>query len=201
MYKSIIKPVFDFLAALIGLLLLSPIFIIVTLLLTIANKGKPFFFQKRPGKNERVFSIIKFKTMNDATDKNGNLLPDEKRLTAVGRFVRKTSLDEIPQLINVLKGDMSLVGPRPFIAEYLDLYTSYQRKRFQVKPGISGLAQIRGRNRITWRNKLRYDVFYVKHQSFKFDLWILLQTVKKVFDSGDVNQDNNVTADKFTGFN
>ncbi|SDH02981.1 sugar transferase [Psychroflexus sediminis] len=199
MYQNLIKPFLDFLAAFIGLLLLSPIFIIVTLLLFIANSGKPFFFQKRPGKDERIFSIIKFKTMNDATDKNGNLLPDEKRLTAVGKFVRKTSLDEVPQLINVLKGDMSLVGPRPLLPEYLPLYNDQQRKRHQVKPGITGWAQVNGRNALSWKGKFEKDVEYVYNQSFTLDLKILFLTLKKVVKSEGINQGGQATAEKFKG--
>lgn len=199
MYKSTLKPILDFLAASIGLAALSPLFIITTTALTIANQGKPFFFQKRPGKNERVFSIIKFKTMNDATDKNGNLLTDAERLTAVGKFVRKTSLDEIPQLINVLKGDMSLVGPRPLLPEYLPLYNQEQKKRHQVKPGITGWAQVNGRNAISWEDKFRLDVEYVRNQSFALDLKILFLTVKKVFVSEGINQEGQATAEKFKG--
>lgn len=199
MYPKIIKPSFDFLAALIGLILLSPIFIIVTLLLFIANQGKPFFFQKRPGKDERIFSIIKFKTMNDATDKNGNLLPDEKRLTAVGKFVRKASLDEIPQLLNVLKGDMSLVGPRPLLPEYLPLYNQEQKKRHDIKPGITGWAQVNGRNALSWQGKFELDVYYVNHLSFKLDLKIILLTFKKVFQSEGISQTGEATAEKFKG--
>lgn len=187
MYKKIIKLFLDFLAALIGLLLLSPIFIIVTILLFIANNGKPFFFQKRPGKNERIFKIIKFKTMNDFKDKKGNLLTDEKRLTTVGRFVRKTSLDEIPQLINVLKGDMSLVGPRPLLPEYLPLYNKEQKKRHQVKPGITGWAQVNGRNAISWQRKFELDAWYVSNQSLILDFKILLKTIAKVLKSSGVS--------------
>jgi len=199
MYKPIIKPLLDFITALFGLLLLCPIFIIVTILLFITNSGKPFFFQKRPGKNEGLFKIIKFKTMNDATDVNGNLLPDEKRLTAVGKFVRKTSLDEIPQLLNVLKGDMSLVGPRPLLPEYLPLYNSEQKKRHQVKPGITGWAQVNGRNAISWEDKFRLDVEYVKNQSLALDLKILFLTVKKVFVSEGINQEGQATTSYFKG--
>jgi len=201
MYKSTLKPLFDFFVALLALVVLSPIFTLTTIALAIANNGKPFFFQKRSGKDECVFSIIKFKTMNDKKDTKGKLLPDKERLTKVGSFVRKTSLDEIPQLINVLKGDMSLVGPRPFLAEYLPLYSDYQKQRFDVRPGITGLAQVRGRNRLKWTHKLRYDVFYTKHVSFGLDLWIMLQTILKIFKVNDVNQSDEVVADKFTGFN
>ena len=199
MYKSIIKPFFDFLFSFISLLLLCPIFIVVTILLAFANNGRPFFFQDRPGKNERIFSIIKFKTMNDQTDTNGNLLPDAKRLTGIGKFVRKTSLDEIPQLINVLKGDMSLVGPRPLLVEYLPLYNEEQKRRHEVKPGITGWAQINGRNAITWEDKFKYDVAYVDQISFTLDLKILFLTLKKVFKSEGINQDGQATAQKFTG--
>ena len=199
MYKTTIKPNLDFLAALIGLILLSPIFIIVTLLLAIANNGKPFFFQTRPGENERLFSIIKFKTMNDKKDKNGNMLPDAERLTAVGKFVRKTSLDEIPQLLNVLKGDMSLVGPRPLLPEYLPLYTLEQKRRHEVKPGITGWAQVNGRNALSWSDKFKRDVEYVEQQSFVLDCKILFLTLKKVLVSEGISQKGQATAKKFTG--
>jgi lipopolysaccharide/colanic/teichoic acid biosynthesis glycosyltransferase len=199
MYKSVIKPNLDFLAALIGLILLSPIFIIVTLLLAIANNGKPFFFQTRPGENERLFSIIKFKTMTDNKDKKGNLLPDAERLTAVGKFVRKTSLDEIPQLLNVLKGDMSLVGPRPLLPEYLPLYTLEQKKRHDVKPGITGWAQVNGRNALSWSDKFKRDVEYVEQQSFVLDCKILFLTLKKVLVSEGISQKGQVGMSKFEG--
>ena len=199
MYKTTIKPNLDFLAALIGLILLSPIFIIVTLLLAIANEGKPFFFQTRPGENERLFSIIKFKTMNDKKDKNDNLLPDAERLTAVGKFVRKTSLDEIPQLLNVLKGDMSLVGPRPLLPEYLPLYTLEQKRRHEVKPGITGWAQVNGRNALSWSDKFKRDVEYVEQQSFVLDCKILFLTLKKVLVSEGISQNGQVGMSKFRG--
>lgn len=199
MYPKIIKPIFDFLAAFIGLILLSPVFILVMIGLAIANNGKPFFFQKRPGKNERIFNIIKFKTMNDKKDDNGNLLSDAERLTAIGAFVRKTSLDEIPQLINVLKGDMSLIGPRPLLIQYLSLYNSKQKRRHEVKPGITGWAQVNGRNAISWQQKFDYDVWYVDHLSFQLDLKILFLTVKKVFVSEGINQDGQATAEPFKG--
>jgi len=199
MYKSTLKPTFDFLAAFIGLLVLSPIFILTTMALAMVNNGKPFFFQKRPGKNERIFSIIKFKTMNDKKDAQGNLLSDAERLTAVGKFVRKTSLDEIPQLINVLKGDMSLIGPRPLLPEYLPLYNKEQKRRHEVKPGITGWAQVNGRNAISWEDKFRLDVAYVNQQSFALDIKILFLTIKKVFVSEGINQDGQATATKFEG--
>lgn len=199
MYKNLIKPFFDFLAALIGLLLLSPIFIIVMFCLAIANNGKPFFLQCRPGKNEKLFSIVKFKSMNDKTDAEGKLLADAERLTKIGKFVRKTSLDEIPQLINVLKGDMSLVGPRPLLPEYLKLYNNEQKKRHLIKPGITGWAQVNGRNAISWEQKFRYDVAYVEKQNFELDSKILFLTLKKVLVSEGVTQEGQVTTTNFTG--
>jgi lipopolysaccharide/colanic/teichoic acid biosynthesis glycosyltransferase len=201
MYRSTIKPFLDFFAALIGLILLSPIFIIVTLLLAIANNGKPFFLQTRPGKNERLFSIIKFKTMTDKKDKDGNLLPDAERLMAVGSFVRKTSLDEIPQLLNVIKGDMSLVGPRPLLPEYLPLYTPEQKKRHEVKPGITGWAQVNGRNAISWPEKFMFDIYYVNNISFYLDTTIFFKSFKKVFKSEGISSVNHVTIEKFNGKN
>ena len=173
MYKNYIKRVFDFLIALVALVLLSPIFIIVLILLSIYNNGKPFFFQQRPGKKEKIFKVIKFKTMNDKKDVKGNLLSDELRLTKVGNFVRKTSLDELPQLLNVLKGDMSLIGPRPLLIEYLPLYNNEQKRRQNVRPGITGLAQINGRNAISWDEKSDLDVWYVDNQSIWLDIKIL----------------------------
>ena len=199
MYKKLFKPLFDFTAAFVGFLLLSPIFLVVAIALTIANQGRPFFFQKRPGKNERIFSIIKFKTMNDKKDAQGNLLPDAERLTAVGKWVRKTSLDELPQLLNVLKGDMSFVGPRPLLPEYLPLYNEQQKKRHEVKPGITGWAQVNGRNAISWPQKFELDVWYVAHQSFALDLKILFLTVKKVFIREGISQDGQATAEVFKG--
>lgn len=199
MYRSLIKPFFDFICALLALLVLSPVFVIVTIGLAISNNGKPFFSQRRPGKGERIFTIIKFKTMNDRRDAAGKLLPDAQRLTAVGSFVRKTSLDELPQLLNVLKGDMSFVGPRPLLPEYLPLYSEAQRKRHNVKPGITGWAQVNGRNAISWEQKFEYDVWYVEHQSFTLDMQILFRTVKKVFKSEGIAQDGQVTAERFTG--
>lgn len=201
MYSNFLKRVIDFVLALIGLIILSPIYLLVTLLLYFSNKGKPFFYQKRPGKNERIFSIIKFKSMNDAKDKDGNLLPDKVRLTAVGAFVRKTSLDEIPQLINVLKGDMSLVGPRPLRVHYLTLYSEQQKKRHQVRPGVTGWAQVNGRNTISWKQKFEYDVWYVEHLTFWLDIKILILTIKKVFSSKDINASKDITMQPFNGNN
>ncbi|WP_139855626.1 sugar transferase [Aequorivita sinensis] len=199
MYKNILKPLFDFLAAFIGLVVLSPIFLVVTLGLAIANNGKPFFFQRRPGKDERIFKIIKFKSMNDKKDSKGNLLPDSARLTKIGSFVRKTSLDEIPQLINVLKGDMSFIGPRPLLPEYLPLYNEIQRHRHDVKPGITGWAQVNGRNTVSWEKKFEYDVWYVNNQTFFLDVKIFFMTIKKVFIKEGISQEGQVTAESFKG--
>lgn len=190
---------FDFIIAFISLLVISPVFIVTTIALAIANNGKPFFFQKRPGKNQQIFNVIKFKTMNDKKDKDGNLLPDSERLTTFGRFVRKTSLDEIPQLINVIKGDMSLVGPRPLLPEYLPLYNDFQKRRHEVKPGITGWAQVNGRNAISWQQKFALDVWYVEHQCFTLDLKILFLTVKKVFVSEGINTQGQATTERFKG--
>ena len=199
MYRNIIKRFFDFFSSLLGLLLLSPLLLIVAICLYFANDGKPFFFQKRPGKNGVMFKIIKFKTMNDKKDPSGNLLSDAERLTKIGALVRKTSLDEIPQLINVLKGEMSLIGPRPLLPEYLNLYNDFQRRRNEVRPGISGWAQVNGRNTISWEQKFNYDVWYVDHQSFLLDVKILLMTVKKVFVSEGISQEGHVTSEEFKG--
>lgn len=186
MYKHFFKRIIDFFAALFGLLLLSPIFIVVMIALFIANKGNPFFFQKRPGKDARIFKIIKFKSMNDKKDEKGDLLADAYRLTKVGGFVRKTSLDEIPQLINVLKGDMSLIGPRPLLVQYLPYYTEREKLRHSVRPGITGWAQVNGRNNLDWNTRLRFDIQYVENLSFKFDVKILLKTIKKVIFKEDI---------------
>lgn len=199
MYKNFFKRLLDFLAAFFGLLVLSPVFIVVTIGLYIANKGKPFFFQERPGKDEKIFKIFKFKTMTDETDANGNLLPDVERLTKIGQFVRKTSLDEIPQLINVLKGDMSLIGPRPLLVQYLPLYNETQKRRHNVRPGISGWAQVNGRNAISWKQKFEYDVWYVEHISFLLDLKILFLTIKKVFVREGISQEGEATMEVFKG--
>ena len=199
MYKTVFKRVFDFLAALLGLVLLSPVFFIVTIGLYFANQGKPFFFQSRPGKNGVIFKIIKFKTMNDKKDKAGNLLSDGERLTKIGTFVRKTSLDEIPQLLNVLKGDMSLIGPRPLLPEYLPLYNEVQKRRHEVRPGITGWAQVNGRNAISWDQKFEYDVWYVEHISFALDIKIFFLTLKKVFIREGINMEGQVTTEVFKG--
>jgi lipopolysaccharide/colanic/teichoic acid biosynthesis glycosyltransferase len=199
MYLVFIKPILDFCLALFGILIALPILIITALLLAIANKGKPFFFQIRPGKHEKLFNIIKFKTMTDAKDVHGNLLPDNQRLTRVGSFVRKTSLDEIPQLFNVLKGEMSLIGPRPLLSEYLPLYNDIQKKRHQVRPGITGWAQVNGRNSIGWEEKFIFDVYYVNNFSFAMDLKVLFLTIKKVLLREGVTSVTSVSMEKFKG--
>ncbi len=199
MYKNFFKRIIDFSASLIGMILLSPIFLFVMIGLFFANQGKPFFFQSRPGKNERIFKIVKFKTMNDKKDKNGNLLSDAERLTKIGGLVRKTSLDEIPQLINVLKGDMSLIGPRPLLIQYLPLYNEVQKRRHEVRPGITGWAQVNGRNAISWQQKFEYDVWYVDHISLWLDIKILFLTIKKVFVREGISQDGQVTMEVFKG--
>lgn len=187
MYKFFFKRFFDLLIAIITFIMLIPISFCVMILLGWQNKGTPFFFQQRPGKNERIFKIIKFKTMNNAKDSAGNLLPDAERLTKVGGFIRKTSLDEIPQLINVIKGDMSLIGPRPLLVSYLDLYDEFEKKRHQVRPGITGWAQVNGRNAIDWGTKFKLDVYYVENISLWLDVKIALKTIKNVLISKDIS--------------
>lgn len=199
MYKELFKPFFDIISALIGLILLFPIFLVVTVFLFIANDGKPFFFQLRPGKGGKIFKIIKFKTMNDRKDAEGNLLPDSDRLTKVGSFVRKTSLDEIPQLLNVVIGDMSIVGPRPLLTSYLHLYSDFQNRRHEVKPGITGWAQVNGRNAISWDKKFELDVWYVDNISFTLDVKILLKTIIKVIKSDGINAKDVATIEPFNG--
>ncbi len=198
-YVRLIKPLADFAAAAILLLLASPAFILCAIGLFFANRGKVFFLQDRPGRGERIFKIIKFKSMNDRKDARGELLPDEDRLTPVGQLVRKTSLDEIPQLINVLKGDMSMVGPRPLLVSYLPLYNEEQRKRHKVKPGITGWAQINGRNAISWEEKFSHDVWYVENISFWLDLKILMKTIRRVLVREGISSETSATMEKFTG--
>ena len=199
MYKNFFKRLFDLSAAVVGFLLISPIFLIVMIGLYFANKGKPFFFQLRPGKDERLFQIIKFKTMTDGKDAAGNLLPDAQRLTALGSFVRKTSLDEIPQLLNVIKGDMSLIGPRPLLPQYLPLYNAVQKRRHEVRPGITGWAQVNGRNAISWEQKFDYDVWYMQNLSFLLDIKILFLTVKKVVVKEGIAAEGQATMSAFRG--
>lgn len=201
MYKNVFKRIIDFLVAFIGLIVLSPVFIVVLIILYFQNNGKPFFFQTRPGLNERMFNIIKFKTMTDKKDSQGNLLPDSERLTKVGSFVRQTSLDEIPQLINVLKGDMSLIGPRPLLPQYIPLYNEFQMRRHEVRPGITGWAQVNGRNAISWAKKFELDVWYIDHLSFVMDCKIIFLTFKKVIKKEGINKEGQATTEAFNGTN
>jgi lipopolysaccharide/colanic/teichoic acid biosynthesis glycosyltransferase len=199
LYRNYLKRSLDLIVSLVAFCLLLPLFIIVTALLFIANQGSPFFVQPRPGKNGRIFRLVKFKTMNDKKDAAGNLLSDAERLTAAGKFIRKTSLDEIPQLINVIKGEMSLIGPRPLLVEYLPLYNDTQKRRHNVRPGITGWAQVNGRNAIGWKEKFELDVWYVDHVSFTLDCKIILFTLMKVVKSEGVSQQGHVTMSKFDG--
>jgi len=202
MYKHFFKRFLDFWLSLIVLIIISPILLLVTIWLHFANKGAgALFFQERPGKDGRIFKVIKFKTMTDERDTEGNLLPDEVRLTKVGRFVRSTSIDELPQLINVLKGDMALIGPRPLLVQYLPLYSKEQMRRHEVRPGISGWAQCHGRNQISWTEKFKLDVWYVDHLSFMTDVKVILITIKKVLFREDINSDNDATMEDFDGTN
>jgi len=198
-YRDLFKPVIDFAAAFIAFVILSPVFLLVTIVLFIQNNGKPFFFQPRPGKNGKIFKVIKFKTMTDKKGPDGELLPDAERVTSVGNFVRKSSLDEIPQLLNVILGDMSLVGPRPLLIEYLPLYNEVQKRRHEVSPGITGWAQVNGRNAISWEQKFEYDVWYVKNISLALDIKILCKTVAKVFKSEGISAEGHVSMEKFKG--
>ncbi len=198
-YVKFLKPFLDVFVASVAFIVLLPVFLTVVVLLAMANSGKPFFFQLRPGRDEKIFRVIKFKTMNDRRDANGVLLPDDKRLTPIGKFVRKTSLDEIPQLLNVIKGDMSIVGPRPLLVEYLPLYNDRQKHRHDVKPGITGWAQVNGRNAISWEQKFEFDLWYVSHIGFLLDLRILLLTIKNVIRSDGISSATSATMEKFTG--
>lgn len=201
MYQLFFKRFFDFTIAAVGLFILSPIIIILIIILSITCKGNPFFVQERPGKNEKIFKLIKFKSMTDEKDENGVLLPYHLRITKIGLFIRNFSLDEIPQLINVLKGDMSLIGPRPLLVSYLHLYNDFQKQRHNVRPGISGWAQVNGRNSITWEKKFNLDVWYVNNVSFKTDFKILMLTIKKVFLKENINLSENVNMTPFEGNN
>ena len=199
MYLNKIKPFLDFISSILGIILLIPLFIVITALLYIVNNGKPFFFQLRPGKNGKIFKIVKFKTMNDKRDSKGALLPDSERLTPVGNFIRKTSLDEIPQLLNVVKGEMSIIGPRPLLTNYLHLYNDFQNRRHEVKPGITGWAQVNGRNAISWDEKFDYDVWYVENISFTLDVQILYRSISKVLSSEGINAVDTATIEPFDG--
>ena len=200
MYKHLFKRIIDFTLSLIGFIIICPIFLIIWIWLTIANKGAgALFFQERPGKDDKIFKVIKFKTMTDKRDASGNLLPDAERLTKVGRFVRSTSLDEIPQLLNVIKGDMSLIGPRPLLVQYLPLYNDTQRRRHEVRPGITGWAQVNGRNAISWKQKFEFDVWYVDNISLSLDIKILVRTIIKVFKREGISSDTSSTMEAFRG--
>lgn len=202
MYKHFFKRFFDFLISLIALIVISPILLVVTIWLHFANKGAGVFFtQDRPGKDGKIFKVIKYKTMTDERDDDGNLLPDEKRLTKVGKFVRSTSIDELPQLINVLKGDMALIGPRPLLVQYLPLYSPEQARRHEVRPGISGWAQCHGRNAISWTEKFKLDVWYVDHCTFWTDLRVIFITIKNVLMRKDINSATAATMEAFNGNN
>ncbi len=201
-YRNYLKRAIDFVLSLLALICLSPILLVVTVWLHFANKGAgTFFFQERPGKNGQIFRVIKFKTMTDEKDENGNLLPDAQRLTPVGRFVRSTSIDELPQLWNVLRGDMSLIGPRPLLPQYLSLYSKEQARRHEVRPGISGWAQCHGRNAISWTEKFKLDVWYVDHVSFMTDIKVIWITIMKVVKRADINEAGQATMEAFNGKN
>ena len=199
LYRNYVKRFLDLVISTIAFLILSPVFLIITLLLFIANKGRPFFLQSRPGLNGSIFKVIKFKTMNDKKDRDGNLLSDAERMTTIGRFVRNSSLDEIPQLLNVIKGDMSLIGPRPLLVDYLPLYNEQQSRRHEVRPGITGWAQVNGRNAISWSRKFEYDIWYIDHLSFALDVKILWMTILKVVRSEGISSSATVTMERFTG--
>lgn len=202
MYAHFFKRLFDFTIALIAILCLSPILIVVTIWLHFANKGAgAFFTQERPGKGENIFRVVKFKSMTDERDTNGNLLPDEKRLTKIGNLIRKTSIDELPQLFNVLKGDMALIGPRPLLVQYLKIYTPEQHRRHEVRPGITGWAQVNGRNAITHTKKIEYDVWYVDHLTMALDIKIIFMTIHNVLHSKDISHEGVATAEAFNGHN
>ena len=199
MYKQIIKRFLDLIFAIIALVFFLPLILLITITLLVANKGEPFFVQRRVGVNEKIFKIYKFKTMNNLKTQTGELLPDTQRLTGIGILLRQTSLDELPQLYNVLIGTMSFVGPRPLLTEYLPLYNKFQKQRHNVKPGITGWAQINGRNMLSWQDKFNYDVWYVKNLSFLIDFKILAQTILKVIQRKDINNDGNSTMEYFKG--
>ncbi len=202
MYRRCIKRMLDFSISLLAIIVLSPLFVVVTVWLHFANKGAgAFFLQERPGLNSRIFKVIKFKTMTDEKDKDGKLMPDEKRLTKVGRFVRSTSIDELPQLFNVLKGDMSIIGPRPLLIKYLSLYSEKQKRRHNVRPGITGWAQCHGRNAISWTQKFEYDIWYVDHLSFTTDIKVIWLTIITVIKRSGISHKGSATMEAFNGYN
>lgn len=199
LYRKYFKRFFDIIISLILIIVASPLILIISIILFFTNKGKTFFIQPRPGKDEKIFNIIKFRTMNEKKNENSELLPGNERITRIGKFIRKSSIDELPQLINVLKGDLSLIGPRPLLTEYLPLYNAFQRRRHKVKSGITGWAQVNGRNAISWEKKIELDVWYVNNISLKVDLKILLLTFKKVFKRESINASNSDTMEFFKG--
>ena len=200
-YRTAIKPLIDFTLAFLLMVVISPLLCFVIVSLYFFNHKEVFFRQKRPGLHGEIFTILKFKTMNDKKDENGNLLPDYQRMTKIGKFIRSTSIDELPQLFNVLKGDMSMIGPRPLLPDYLNLYSTEQYRRHEVKPGITGWAQVNGRNTLSWYEKFKYDVEYVDSSSFIMDLKIILMTIKNVFQRKDINADQEITMEPFNGYN
>ena len=201
MYRLWIKKTLDVIFSLIGLFITFPLLLSVSIFVAVKVRGNPFFFQQRPGLHGHIFTLIKLRTMTNDKDKEGNLLSDKERITSWGEWLRKTSVDELPQLVNVLKGEMSLIGPRPLLIEYLPLYSSAQKKRHDVCPGITGWAQVNGRNTISWKQKFEYDVWYVEHLTFKLDLKIVWMTIESVFSRRDINYDEDSTMPKFNGYN
>jgi undecaprenyl phosphate N,N'-diacetylbacillosamine 1-phosphate transferase len=199
MYRHLVKRIIDLLAAIVALIVLSPLILLASMLLAVDHCGNPFFLQTRPGKGGKLFNIVKFKTMTDKRDSSGALLQDSERITRIGNMVRKSSFDEVPQLINVMTGDMSLIGPRPLLPEYLNLYSQEQNRRHNVRPGITGWAQVNGRNAISWTEKFRYDVWYVDNLSFSLDLKIVFMTLKKVFLRDGISSATSQTMERFTG--
>jgi len=198
-YRKYLKRVFDFILSLLLLIITFPLNITISIILFFTNNGKIFFIQPRPGKNENIFSIIKFRTMNEKVNNNGELLPDNERITRTGNFIRKTSIDELPQLINVLIGDLSFIGPRPLLVDYLALYNDFQRRRHEVKPGITGWAQVNGRNSISWQKKFEYDIWYVDNICFLLDVKIILLSIKRIFLAENINTSDTTTMVRFTG--
>lgn len=199
MYAKYFKRMLDFCLSLCAIVILSPVLLILTIVGAVAMGGNPFFMQDRPGKNEKIFRLVKFRTMSNKKDKNGCLLPDEKRLTTYGKFLRSTSLDELPELFNILKGDMSIVGPRPLLVRYLPRYNKEQRRRHDIRPGLTGLAQVNGRNAISWESKFKYDVWYVDHVSFAEDVNIIIKTVRNVIKREGISSETSATMEEFMG--